>query len=94
MKRPHVYLASILALAACAAAEAPSPLAVGEPYREPVDQCRWVTERAALDAYARPEADLVACPADYDGIGIFVMDVNARPVGRWGAWQLFEVPHP
>ena len=91
--RPLRPLAPILALAACAppAPEPPDlPLLGG--YRDAADICQRVGESPETVQYLDHTADLVACPVDYEGVGVFVAETGATSVGRLGNWGLFSVP--
>ena len=91
-------LTPLLPLVLTAACATPQPatgtLPLLGPYREPADQCQMVGESALTGEYLDHTADLVACPAGYEGIPIFIMDVNAVQVADLGDWLLFSVPHP
>ncbi len=64
------------------------------PYREPVDQCQGVGPGKDTTPLIQKGYDLVACPAGYDGLPIFILDVNAEEIKRVGDWILFRVPQP
>jgi hypothetical protein len=95
--------AVLLVLAACqpAAEDLPLPEPPPEPgsslmflsgYRDPADPCRGVGESAETVEYLDDAADLVACPADMENLGVFVTETGGRRVGQVGPWALFSVP--
>lgn len=69
-------------------------LALLGPYREPNDQCRWVSPTDDTTPFLKEGTDLVACPGDYDGTQIFIADVDAVEAGRMNGWILYHVPQP
>ena len=81
------------ALAACTPAPAPDPeLPFVRPYRAEGDQCMLVGESDLTVDFLDDAADLVACPADYEGLGVFVTETRARKVATYGSYLLFSVP--
>ena len=91
-------LAVLSGLAACEPAPAPAeeaatvtlPLFRG--YRDPADQCRLTGESDYTNQFLDDAADLVTCPTDYEGVGVFVTETGAIEVDRVGAYTLFTVP--
>ena len=83
-------------LAACAApVAAPAPVSLplfGNGYRADGDQCRRVGESAATVNYLDDAADLVACPAGMENLGVFALDTGGREVARIGDYVLYSVP--
>ena len=79
-------LAMIGLLAACETATPYTPPATDLPllggYRDTADQCQKVGESAATVEYLDHTADLVACPADYEGLGVFQVDTGGVEVAR------------
>ncbi|MCK8483508.1 hypothetical protein MUY21_05610 [Aliiroseovarius sp. S2029] len=63
----------------------------GDGYRADGDQCRRVGESAATVEYLDHTADLVACPEDYEGLGVFQADTGGVEVARIEGWVLFSV---
>ena len=91
--RPIVLLSPMLAIG-CAMPE-PEPindLVFLGGYRDPADQCEGVGESPSTSEFLSDAADLVACPVDYEGTGVFVTDTGATEVGAVSGYQLFSVP--
>ena len=61
-------------------------------YRDPADQCERVGESPSTSEFLDDAADLVACPDDYEGIGVFQTDTGAIEVGAVSGYRLFSVP--
>lgn len=81
------------ALAACAPVAAPAPdLPFVRGYRAEADQCMLVGESAQTAEYLDDAADLVACPSDYEGLGVFVFETGAEKVATYQQYTLFSVP--
>ena len=83
-------------LAACETAPPYTPPATDLPlfgggYRADGDQCRRVGESAETVEYLDHTADLVACPEDYEGLGVFVTETGGVEVARVDGWVLFSV---
>ncbi len=89
-------LSLVLLLAACAPAPAPEPdpgdLVLLRPYRAEGDPCRLAGESAATQDYLDDAADLVACPADMENLGVFPLDTGGVEVARTGGYVLYSVP--
>lgn len=92
MKR---FLMIPLLVAACA----PDVPAVSEPslpyvrdYRAEGDQCYLVGESPETVEYLDDSADLVVCPSDYEGVGVFIAETGAVEVKSYGDFTLFTVP--
>ena len=82
-------------LAACVPAPDPVPpedLPFVRPYRAEGDQCRLVGESDVTRAYLDDAADLVACPTEYEGRGVFVFETKAQEVAVYGDFTLYSVP--
>lgn len=63
----------------------------GDGYRAEGDQCRRVGENAYTNQYLDDSSDLVACPADYEGLGVFLTETGATEVDRVGDYILYTV---
>lgn len=61
-------------------------------YRNVADQCRRVGENADTNQYLDHTTDLVGCPLDYEGLGLFVFETGALQVGTSQGYALFSVP--
>ncbi len=88
------FLVMGMALAACTPEPAPvtSPdLPYVRDYRAKGDQCFLVGESDATAEYLDHTADLVACPSDYEGLGVFVTETGATQVAIVGQYSLFSV---
>lgn len=81
-------------LAAC---ETPSAPVIGEAlplmsgYRDPADQCVRVGENAFTNQFLDDSADLVGCPVDYEGTGVFVTETGGVKVGESQGYELYSV---
>lgn len=88
------FLIPIIA-AACAEPAPPPPpepdLPYVRAYRAEGDQCFLVGESADTVEYLDHTADLVACPSDYEGLGVFVTETGAEQVTVLGSFTLFSV---
>lgn len=84
------FLAACETKTAYAPPETDLPL-FGGGYRAEGDQCRRVGESAATVEYLDHTADLVACPEDYEGLGVFQVDTGGTEVTRIDGWVLFSV---
>ncbi len=88
------YLVPILlGVAACTPpppAETDLPFVRG--YRAPADQCQLVGENDYTNQFLGDASDLVACPADYEGLGVFVAETGAQQVDSYQGYTLFIVP--
>ena len=62
------------------------------PYRAEGDKCMFVGESAVTVEYLNDAADLVACPTEYEGVGVFVTETGAVQVGTYSTYTLFSVP--
>ncbi|MEZ5912754.1 MAG: hypothetical protein R3D84_11465 [Paracoccaceae bacterium] len=96
MLRPAAPFAMILGLvAACSETGAPQPAAdlplLGG-YRDPADACQRVGESPETIEYLDHTADLVACPAGAENIGVFVTETGAIKVADLPGWELYSVP--
>ena len=61
-------------------------------YRAKGDACFLVGESPDTAEYLDHTADLVACPTDYEGIGVFVTETGGEEVATVGQYTLFSVP--
>lgn len=87
-------LIPLLALPACEPVPSAEPvtlLLLGG-YRDPADPCRRVAENEVSSPYLDDMADLVACPAGAENLGVFVTETGAQEVARLGAYVLYSVP--
>ncbi|WP_198666002.1 hypothetical protein [Tropicimonas sp. IMCC34043] len=87
----------LLALPALLLACAPTPktpieLPMMGGYRDAADQCRRVGESDYTNRFLGDASDLVACPAEYEGVGVFVTETRAIEVDRVGGFILYTVP--
>jgi len=92
MKR---YLIAVVILSACTpeADFTPGPeLPFVRDYRAEGDECFLVGEGEDTVKYLDDAADLVACPTDYEGIGVFVTETGATLLDAFPAFTLFSVP--
>lgn len=86
-------LALLPLLAACAPPPPAEPLPLfGSGYRFKGDACMRVGENAYTNQFLDDAADLVACPADLENLGVFVIDTGAREVARRDGYVLYSVP--
>ena len=93
MRRTFLMLPFILS--ACETAPAPAPqeaLPLMSGYRDAADQCVRVGENAYTNQFMDDSADLVGCPVDYEGTGVFVTETGAVKVGEAGGYELYSVP--
>ncbi len=93
----RILISGATLLAACTPAPAPQPtedpdLPFVRPYRAEGDQCHLVGESDVTGEFLDDAADLVACPTNYEGIGVFVTETGARMVATHNAYTLFSVP--
>lgn len=96
--RPALLLLPLLA--ACSAApppEAPPPpndsdLPFVRPYRAEGDACMLVGESPVTVEYLDHTADLVACPINYEGLGVFVTETGGQLMASHAGYHLFSVP--
>jgi len=94
--RPIIITATVLlGLAACEPVPKKTtverlPLMGG--YRQMGDQCVRVGENNMTNQYMDDSADLVGCPADYEGLGVFQTETGAVQVGAAQGYILFSVP--
>lgn len=100
MKRSELGwgLLFVVGVSACAPepAKRPDPeadLRFVRPYRADVDECKLVGESPATAEYLDDAADLVACPSDYEGLGVFVTETGGREVATFGNYTLFSVTY-
>lgn len=89
----RAFLPFVLLVAACAPEPTPVVLPIfGDGYRGDGDQCRRVGESELTAEFLDDAADLVACPADLENLGVFAIDTGGTEVARIGAFVLFTVP--
>ena len=67
-------------------------LRLGSGYRGSDDPCVRVGNSEAVAGFMSPEADLVACPIDFEGRPKFIQDNLAREVMRTSAYVVYSVP--
>ncbi|SEN80367.1 hypothetical protein [Palleronia pelagia] len=80
-------------LAACVMQPAtPVELPLMGGYRDAADQCRRVGESDYTNQFLDDAADLVACPAGAENLGVFVTETGAIEVNRVGGFVLYTVP--
>lgn len=60
-------------------------------YRDPADVCEKLGENELTVNYLDHTADLVGCPEDYEGLGVFQIDTGGVEVARVEGWVLFSV---
>lgn len=94
--KQFIPLFAIGLLAACETAAPYTPPATdlplfGDGYRADGDQCRRVGESAETVEFLDHTADLVACPEDYEGLGVFITETGGTEVARIDGWVLFSV---
>lgn len=89
-----LFITAGLALAGCTPLPPPDPLTLPllGGYRSPADACQGVGESAATAVYLDDAADLVACPAEAENLGVFVTEAGAVQVADLGSWLLYSVP--
>ncbi len=63
----------------------------GDGYPEPGDTCRRVGEDDFTNQFLDDAADLVGCPADWEGLDAFVDDTGARLVAVVGDINLYSI---
>ncbi len=87
------HLLPCLFLVACAAPPPPTSLSLSpQGYRADGDQCRLAFETVSTVNYLDDAADLVACPADMENLGVFAIDTGGREVARIAGYVLYSVP--
>ncbi|MCK8465330.1 hypothetical protein MUY35_15835 [Aliiroseovarius sp. S1339] len=91
MKHSLFTVFSIGFLAACETVAPATDLPLMGGYRDVADQCQRVGESAATVEYLDHTADLVACPAEYEGLGVFTHETGGVEVARIDGWVLFSV---
>ncbi len=62
------------------------------PYRDQGDQCHLVGESSVTQEFLDDAADLVACPTDYEGLGVFEIETGAQQIAIYNSYTLFSVP--
>lgn len=63
----------------------------GDGYPEPGDTCRRVGEDDFTNQFLDDAADLVGCPADWDGLDAFVAETGAVLVAVVGDTNLYSI---
>lgn len=83
-----------LILSACATSETASSTLpfFGDGYRAEGDQCRRIGEDGYTNQFLDDSADLVGCPVNYEGLGVFVSETGAIEVAENGGYFLYSVP--
>ena len=98
MKTVPALLATALILSACDTATpdlATSTLPFfGDGYRAEGDQCRRIGEDAFTNQFLDDSADLVGCPAGYEGLGVFITETGAVQVAEQDGYILYSIPRP
>lgn len=61
-------------------------------YRTPADECEKLGENELTINYLDHTTDLVGCPEDYEGLGVFQADTGGAEVARINGWVLFSIP--
>lgn len=69
-----------------------SSLPLGAGYRDAADQCVRVGENEFTNQFLDDAADLVGCPVDYEGTGVFVTETGAIQVAVADGYELYTVP--
>lgn len=82
---------ALVVLAACEPKTPTEPLPLLDGYRDPADQCVRVGENAFTNQFLDDAADLVGCPEQYEGIGVFVTETGAVEVARSQGYILYTV---
>lgn len=92
--RTLTMLVALLPLVACVQPAPPGPtsLPLMGGYRDPADPCRRVGEDAFTNQFLDDAADLVACPAGMENMGVFVTETGARRLTDAAGYTLFSVP--
>ena len=93
MKSVALICISIVSLSACQQipfGAGSLPLMSG--YRDRADKCVRVGENQFTDRYLEDGADLVACPIDYEGTGLFVFETEASRLTDAQGYVLFSAP--
>lgn len=89
-------LAVLGLLAACQPTPTPPPgpdsLPLMGGYRDPADPCRRVAEDDYTNQFLDDAADLVACPAGMENMGVFLADTGGIQVAEAAGYVLFSVP--
>ena len=68
-------------------------LPLGAGFRDPADQCRIAGENDFTNQFLDHTSTLVACPEDYEGIGVFVTETGAIRVAETQGYILYTVPN-
>lgn len=64
----------------------------GDGYRANGDLCRRIGEDGYTNQFLDDAADLVGCPADYEGLGAFLTETGAMQVAEQDGYILYSVP--
>jgi len=91
MKITAIALGGLAALAACVPVSTQEPLPLFGGYRDVADQCQRVGENAFTNQFLDDAADLVGCPVDYEGTGVFVTETGAVLVAVAQGYELYSV---
>ena len=91
-RRFFVVACALLAGCAHLGMEEEPGLPLGAGFRDPADQCRIVGENEFTNQFLDHTATLVGCPADYEGIGVFVTETGAIRVAESQGYILYTVP--
>ena len=91
----HRFIPLAVLLSACTPAASPPPPETDLPfvrsYRAEGDQCMLVGENGYTNQFLDHTSDLVACPSDYEGLGVFVTETGAVQVDIYQGYTLFTV---
>lgn len=91
MKTTFPIILALGLLTACETMPPETDLPLMGGYRNVADQCQRVGESPATVEYLDHTADLVACPANYEGLGVFTHETGGVEVARIDGWVLFSV---
>lgn len=92
MRTTFIILPLGLSLLACTEQSSGGSLPLMGGYRDPADQCVRVGENEFTNQFLDDAADLVGCPVDYEGTGVFVTETGAVLVAKAYGYELYSVP--
>lgn len=90
--RVPILIAPVAVLLACTPAPSVDPLPLMGGYRDPADQCVRVGENGFTNQFLDDAADLVGCPEDYEGVGVFETETGGQLVAVAQGYRLYSVP--